>query len=238
VALDTSGDALHKRGYRDLTAAAPLKETLAAGLISLARWFPDRPFADPLCGSGTLPIEAAMYGLNIAPGLMRHFDAEGWPTVPATVWREARKEALDLRKRDVHLQIQGSDIDPAMIGLSQHHAKRAGVADQITFEARPVKLFGTHGDYGTIVTNPPYGERLGDEPEVEQLYREMGEAFRRNETWSVYVLTSFDRFEHFYGKKADKKRKLYNGRIRCDLYQYQGPRPPRPKRDGDDAPRA
>lgn len=230
VALDTSGEALHRRGYRELAATAPLKETLAAGLISLARWYPERPFADPLCGSGTIAIEAAQIGLNLAPGLRRHFDAEGWSNMPVTAWREARKEALDLRKRDVQLQIQASDIDPLVLNLAIHNAKMAGVLDQIRFEHKPVKDFVAYGDFGTIVTNPPYGERLGEEHEVEQLYREMGDAFRRNETWSAYVLTSFERFEHFYGKRAEKKRKLYNGRIRCDLYQYPGPRPPRAPR--------
>jgi putative N6-adenine-specific DNA methylase len=150
--------------------------------------------------------------------------------MPVTAWREARKEALDLRKRDVQLQIQASDIDPLVLNLAIHNAKMAGVLDQIRFENKPVKDFTAYGDYGTIVTNPPYGERLGEEHEVEQLYREMGDAFRRNETWSAYVLTSFERFEHFYGKRAEKKRKLYNGRIRCDLYQYPGPRPPRAPR--------
>lgn len=231
IMIDTSGDGLHKRGYRELGATAPLKETLGAGLISLARWFPERPFADPLCGSGTLPIEAAMIGLNLAPGLNRYFDAEKWPTMPVTAWREARKEALDLRKRGVKLQIQASDRDPAVLSMANHHAKKAGVADQVRFEQLPVLNWAPRGDYGTIVTNPPYGERLGDEAEVEQLYREMGQAFRRNETWGAYVLTSFDRFEHFYGKRAEKKRKLYNGKIRCDLYQYPGPRPPRPPKE-------
>jgi putative N6-adenine-specific DNA methylase len=231
IALDSSGEGLHRRGYRELTATAPLKETLAAGLLSLSRWYTDRPFADPLCGSGTIPIEAALLALNIAPGLHRHFDAEAWPLVPAQLWRDARKEALDLRQLKNHVQIQASDIDPDVLSLAGHHARLAGVADHVRFETRPVKLFGTNADYGTIVTNPPYGERLGDEPQVEQLYREMGEAFRRNETWSVFVLTSFDRFEHFYGKKADKKRKLYNGRIRCDFYQYMGPRPPRERKE-------
>ena len=196
--------------------------------ISLARWYPERPFADPLCGSGTLPIEAALYGLNIAPGIKRHFDAEQWPTMAESIWREARKEALDLRKRGVQLNIHGSDVDPAMINLCNHHARRAGVADQITFEARPVKLFGTHGDYGTIVTNPPYGERLGSEREVAALTRDMARAFRAGApTWGVHVLTAFPGFEALYGP-APKKRKLYNGKLRCDLFSYPGPRRPRP----------
>jgi putative N6-adenine-specific DNA methylase len=228
IALDTSGDGLHKRGYRELTATAPLKETLAAGLISLARWFPDRPFADPLCGSGTIPIEAAMIGLNIAPGLNRRFDAEYWPMIDAKVWRDARREALDLRQLKNELQIQASDISGEVLVLANHHARLAGVAEHVRFERLPVSEFRTRADYGTIITNPPYGERLGEEREVEQLYREMGEAFTRNDTWGVYVLTSNERFDFFYGQRAEKKRKLYNGKIRCDLYQYPGPRPPRP----------
>ena len=234
LTIDTTGDGLHKRGYRPIVAPAPLKETLAAGLILVSRWHPDRPFADPLCGSGTLPLEAAMIGLNRAPGRYRGFDAEAWPLVPSEVWQEAREEADDLLQRDRKLQIFGWDSSPEAIKLARFHAEQAGLADHVRFDVRSVKDFQLPnepegGSYGFIVTNPPYGERLGEEKEVEQLYREMGEAFARYPTWSAFVLTSFERFEHFYGKPAAKKRKLYNGRIRCDLYQYPGPRRPRPQ---------
>lgn len=228
LTIDTTGEGLHKRGYRTLVATAPLKETLAAGLVSLARWRPERPFADPLCGSGTLPIEAALIGLNVAPGKFRRFDAEHWPFIPERVWREARQEAIAAERRDRTLAITGSDVDPAVLELARLHAKQAGVADRVRFVQRPVTAFAPEGEYGVIVTNPPYGERLAEAREVEQLYGEMGEAFSRAPSWSVYVLTAFEQFERFYGKRADKKRKLYNGRLRCDLYQYFGPRPPRP----------
>ena len=228
LTIDTTGDGLHKRGYRPIVAPAPLKETLAAGLILVSRWHPDRPFADPLCGSGTIPLEAAMIGLNRAPGRYRTFDAEAWPLVPAEVWAEARKEADDLLVRDRKLSIVGSDLSPEAVKLARFHAEQAGLSEHVRFEVKPVKDFRPEGEYGFIITNPPYGERLGEEKEVEQLYREMGQAFAQAPTWSAFVLTSFERFEHFYGKPAAKKRKLYNGRIRCDLYQYPGPRRPRP----------
>ncbi|MFP5504330.1 MAG: class I SAM-dependent RNA methyltransferase [Candidatus Sericytochromatia bacterium] len=227
LTLDTSGDGLHKRGYRPLVAAAPIKETLAAGLVMLSRWRPGRPFADPMCGSGTIPIEAAMQGLNMAPGKLRHFEAEKWPAIPASVWREARQEAVASERRDLEIDIVGSDIDPENLALARHHAERAGLSRFIRFEERPVSEFRPSGPYGVLLTNPPYGERLEDEPAVERLYREMGQAFLPHETWSFFVITRFDRFEHFFGKKAAKKRKLYNGRLKVDLYQYHGPRPPR-----------
>lgn len=228
LTIDTTGDGLHKRGYRPIVAPAPLKETLAAGLIMLSRWHPDRPFADPLCGSGTLPLEAAMIGLNRAPGRNRTFDAESWPLIPAAIWREAREEADELLVRDRRLQIVGSDVSAEAIKLAQFHAEQAGLSQHVRFEVKPVKAFRPEGEFGVIVTNPPYGERLGEQKEVEKLYREMGQAFAQAPTWGAYVLTSFERFEHFYGKRAEKKRKLYNGRIRCDYYQYPGPRRPRP----------
>ncbi|MNK78123.1 Ribosomal RNA large subunit methyltransferase L [compost metagenome] len=229
LTIDTTGDGLHKRGYRPIVAPAPLKETLAAGLILVSRWHPDRPFADPLCGSGTIPLEAAMIGLNRAPGRYRTFDSEAWPLVPPEVWQEARQEADDLLVRDRTLQIVGSDLSPEAVKLARFHAEQAGLSEHVRFEVKPVKDFQAQGEYGFIITNPPYGERLGEEKEVEQLYREMGEAFAKASTWSSFVLTSFERFEHFFGKPAAKKRKLYNGRIRCDLYQYPGPRRPRPQ---------
>lgn len=228
LTLDTSGEGLHKRGYRTLTAAAPLKETMAAGLLSIARWYTDRPFADPLCGSGTLPLEAAMMALSIAPGKLRRFDAEAWKGVPARIWQDARMEALDGERRNTEIDIRGSDIDESVLSLARKHADVLGLGRRLKFERIPVKDFRVTAEYGTIVTNPPYGERLGEAAAVEQLYREMGEAFAQAPTWSVHVLTAYERFERCIGKVAAKKRKLFNGGIRCDLYSYPGPRRPRP----------
>lgn len=228
LTLDTSGEGLHKRGYRPLTAAAPLKETMAAGLLSIARWHPDRPFVDPLCGSGTLPLEAAMQALNIAPGKLRRFDAELWGSLPPQIWREARKEALDGETRHRDIDISGSDIDEGVLQLARKHADILGLSRRIRFERFPVKNFHHDGEYGFIITNPPYGERLGETAAVEQLYQEMGMAFARVPTWSVYVLTAFERFERPFGRVAAKKRKLFNGGLRCDLFSYPGPRRPRP----------
>lgn len=226
ITIDTSGAGLHKRGYRKLSMPAPLKETLAAALVELSYWNPDRILLDPFCGSGTIPIEAALSGLNIAPGLQRRFAAEAWPVIPSGLWQTAREEAYDLVKRDSRLTIWGSDIDSKVLSLARYHAKQAGVLEQITFTRRPVAELAVAEKYGCIICNPPYGERLGEKKEAEEVYRQMGRAFRPLETWSVYVLTSHEGFERFYGRKADRKRKLYNGRIRCDYYQFYGPKPP------------
>lgn len=226
ITLDTSGVALHKRGYRKLSMPAPLKETLAAALVELSYWNPDRILLDPFCGSGTIPIEAALIGLNIAPGLKREFAAESWPVIGPSVWKTAREEAQDLMRRDRRLAILGSDIDQEVLSLANYHAKQAGVAGNIKFVRLPVAEVTTSHEYGCIICNPPYGERLGEKTEAEEVYRQMGRAFAPLETWSVYVLTSHEGFERFYGRKADRKRKLYNGRIRCDYYQFYGPKPP------------
>ena len=227
LTVDTSGAGLHKRGYRKLSSEAPLKETLAAGMINLARWFDDRVFMDPLCGSGTIPVEAALIGLNIAPGNKRSFDAQLWPAVPEKLWHEARAEAADLVKKDCKLRIIGTDIDEKVLSLARYHAQAAGVAEHIHFQRLPVSEVRTKSKYGYIVCNPPYGERLGEAKEVEALYREMGRVFGSLDTWSYYIITSYPRFEQLFGRKADKRRKLYNGRIECHYYQYFGPRPPR-----------
>nr|AHZ45647.1 putative RNA methylase [uncultured bacterium] len=227
LTIDTSGEGLHKRGYRPHTAAAPLKETLAAGLISLARWFPDRPFADPFCGSGTLPLEAAMIALKIAPGKLRRFDAEGWPAIHERHWRNARREALEGESRANEIEIAGSDIDPGVLNLARRSADVLGLGRRLRFEQVPVKDFKPVGEYGFVVTNPPYGERLGESHEVEAMYHELGLAMQAAPTWSVYVLTANERFERPFGRVAAKKRKLFNGGIRCDLYAYPGPRRPR-----------
>lgn len=228
LTLDTSGAGLHKRGYRKLSATAPLKETLAAALIDLSRWHPDRLFLDPFCGSGTLPIEAALIAMNQAPGLKREFAAEKWPLIPERLWQEARIEANDLIKRDLPLKIRGSDINPEVLSLARYHARQAGVEDKIHFQQMALDQVQTKEKYGFMVCNPPYGQRLEDIRTVERLYREMGGIFRKNfETWSFYVITQHKEFERLLGRIADKKRKLYNGRIECQYYQIYGPKPPR-----------
>jgi putative N6-adenine-specific DNA methylase len=225
LTIDTSGTGLHKRGYRELHSGAPIKETMAAALIMLTNWTPDKPFVDPFCGSGTLPIEAAMIGQNIAPGVNREFASENWSWIDKKVWYQAVEEANDLAKYDLPLDIQGSDIDHKMIELSINNAREAGFEDFLTFKQMQVRDFTTKKEYGYVVTNPPYGERLGERSEVEQLYKDMGSVFRPLDTWSVYVITSNEKFEQLYGKPASKKRKLYNGDLKTDYYQYFGKRP-------------
>jgi putative N6-adenine-specific DNA methylase len=227
ITIDTSGQGLHKRGYRVDQGEAPLKETLAAALVSLTNWNPDKPFIDPFCGSGTIPIEAALIGQNIAPGFNREFVSENWNWFPSNVWDEARTEAEDLAKYDQPLDIMGTDIDHRMIKIAQENSFEAGLGDLIQYKQMQVRDITTPKEYGVIVGNPPYGERLGDKPAVEQMYKEMGQAFSRLDTWSIYIMTSNENFEQFYGKPATKKRKLFNGFIRTDLYQYWGKRPPR-----------
>ncbi|MBC1315736.1 THUMP domain-containing class I SAM-dependent RNA methyltransferase [Listeria booriae] len=227
ITLDTSGAGLHKRGYRVGQGGAPLKETMAAALVLLTSWHPDRPFYDPVCGSGTIPIEAALIGRNIAPGLRRNFVCETWDWMLADVWEKARQEAEEAANYDQPLDILGTDIDHRMIEISKQNAFEAGLEDVIEFKQMQVVDFTTEKEYGVIVANPPYGERLEDEESVRELYREMRSVYRNMPTWSVYVLTSYEMFEEVYAKRATKKRKLYNGYLRTDLYQYWGPRPPR-----------
>jgi len=227
LTIDTSGAGLHKRGYRKLSVQAPLKETLAAALISLTYWRPDRLLVDPLCGSGTIPIEAALIGLNLAPGLNRDFAAGQWPNIPSTLWKRAREEARDRADRGRKLMILGSDVDGEVLSLARYHARQAGVDRQVAFQEMPVSEIRSKEQYGFIICNPPYGERLGEQKEVERLYREMGKAFKTLDTWSFYVLTAHPEFERLFGRRSDKKRKLYNGRIQCNYYQFLGPKPPR-----------
>ncbi|MBU4533170.1 MAG: class I SAM-dependent RNA methyltransferase [Firmicutes bacterium] len=227
LTIDTSGAGLHKRGYRKLGSTAPLKETLAAALVLLSYWRPERPLIDPLCGSGTIPIEAALIGLNIAPGLGREFAAEKWPVIPASLWKEARVEARHLISHDRELEITGSDNDSEVLSLARHHAEQAGVDDQVLFRHRSLANYSSAYPYGCVITNPPYGERLGESGAVENLYREMGRVFQAFGTWSFYILTAYPGFERLFGRPADRKRKLYNGRIECHYYQFFGPRPPR-----------
>ena len=227
ITIDTSGQGLHKRGYRLDQGEAPLKETLAAALIMVTNWKPDRPFIDPFCGSGTIPIEAALIGQNIAPGFNREFASESWDWIPSKVWDEVRTEAEDLANYDQPLDITGSDIDHRMVKIAQENAFEAGLGDLIQFKQMQVTDISTNKDYGVIVGNPPYGERLGEKREIEHMYKEMGQAFNKLDTWSIYILTSNEQFEQFYGKPATKKRKLFNGFIRTDLYQYWGKKQPR-----------
>ncbi|MGX1264005.1 putative N6-adenine-specific DNA methylase [Rossellomorea marisflavi] len=229
LTLDTSGQGLHKRGYRVGQGDAPLKETLAAALIQLTTWNPDRPFVDPFCGSGTIAIEAALIGQNIAPGFNREFLSEAWPLMNRDVWDRTRMEAEDQANYDQPLEILGTDIDHRMIAIAKENAIEAGLGDLVKFKQMQVRDFTSELEYGVIVGNPPYGERLGDRKEVELMYREMGQAFSKLDTWSVYMMTSLEHFEECYGKQATKKRKLFNGFIRTDYYQYWGPRPPRKK---------
>lgn len=228
LTLDTTGIGLHKRGYRKLTAPAPLRETLAASLVLLSRWHPDRILVDPLCGSGTIPIEAGLIARNIAPGLFREFDSTHWKVMPTRAWQDAKREAEDLMRRDAAIRgIYGSDLSAEVLGTARYHAKLAGLEDVINFEKKAVQDFSSKRKYGYIITNPPYGERLGEKPEVDQLYRDMGQVFKPLETWSIFVITPHPDFERLFDRVAHKKRKLYNGNIRCDLYQYFGPRPPK-----------
>lgn len=235
LTIDTSGAGLHKRGYRKLGSDAPLKETLASAMVALSRWRPDRALIDPFCGSGTIPIEAALMGLNIAPGLNREFDSEKWPVIPGSFWRASREEARDMIARDIKLHVHGFDMDDRVLSLARYHARQAGLEGVVTFQAKPVSELRSRHKYGYIICNPPYGVRLGDRPEVDRLYREMGPVFNELDTWSYYILTAHPGFERLFGRSADKKRKLYNGRIQCNYYQYYGPRPPR-KGEGENLP--
>ncbi|KAA9026082.1 THUMP domain-containing class I SAM-dependent RNA methyltransferase [Niallia endozanthoxylica] len=227
LTIDTSGSGLHKRGYRVGQGEAPLKETLAAALVLLTNWTPDRPFVDPFCGSGTIPIEAALIGQNIAPGFNREFVSESWNWIDQKVWDDARVEVEDLAKYNQPLDITGSDIDHRLVNIAKENAFEAGLGDLITYKQMRVQDFTTQKEYGVLVGNPPYGERLGEKAAVHQMYREMGQAFSNLDTWSIYMLTSEEEFETYFGKKTTKKRKLFNGFIRTDYYQYWGKRPPR-----------
>jgi len=227
VTLDTSGVGLHKRGYRGRAGEAPLKETLAAGMILLSRWHPDTALIDPFCGSGTIPIEAAFLGMNLAPGLQRSFIAENWPFLPQKLWDRARQEAREKASPGTILKIAGSDLNPEAVELARQNAARAGVAHGLRLENRPFSELKSSEQYGKIVCNPPYGEREGEIAGAKKLYRDMGRVFSCFPTWSFYVLTSMPGFEKLLGRKASKRRKLYNGRIEVHYYQYFGPRPSR-----------
>lgn len=231
ITLDTSGIGLHKRGYRENQLSAPLKETLASALIDLSYYKKERFFIDPTCGSGTIPIEAAMIAKNIAPGLMRNFASENWDFIDKSYWKEARKEAYSKIDVSCRPEIYASDIDEKAIQIAKGNAKIAGVDDCIRFEVKPLnKLDIKNIKYGICVCNPPYAERIGVLEEVEQLYKDMGKIFNSNKTFSTYILTSHESFEKLYGKKSDKKRKLFNGNVKVEYYQFFGERPPKAKK--------
>ena len=227
LTIDTSGEGLHKRGYREKALEAPLKETLAAAMIQLSFWNKDRILVDTFCGSGTIPIEAAMIGKNIAPGLQRNFASEEWPQIGERLWKEERVNALKAINQDINLKIYAYDIDEKAVEIAKNNAFEAGVDDCIDFTVKDIRKLDFDGEYGVIISNPPYGERLGDEEKVKRLYSTMGQKFNKLNTWSKYILTSFEEFEKYYKKEADKKRKLYNGRLKVNYYQYFGLRPPK-----------
>jgi putative N6-adenine-specific DNA methylase len=219
LTIDTSGPGLNRRGYRRQAGLAPLKETLAAALVLLSRWSAGEPFADPLCGSGTIPIEAALIGRNIAPGLTRSFVSETWVQFPPALWKEVRREAR-AAARPAALTLLASDRDEGVLAMAKENANRAGVGDSILFRRADALGFTSGLEGGTLVTNPPYGERLGEGKDVEELYRILGSLFRALGTWHFLILSAHTGFERFFGRKADRNRKLYNGDIRCYLYEY------------------
>ena len=233
VGIDTSGDSLHKRGYRELSSKAPITETLAAALILLTPWRKDRILVDPFCGSGTFPIEAAMIAANIAPGMNRSFLAEQWTNlIPKKCWYEAVDEADALVDTEVKVDIQGYDIDGDIVRAARENAERAGVSHMIHFQQRPVSALSHPKKYGFIITNPPYGERIEEKENLPALYREIGEAYRRVDAWSMYMITAYEDAERYIGRKADRNRKIYNGMMRTYFYQFMGPKPPK-RRPGE-----
>lgn len=220
LTVDTTGHGLHKRGYREETGEAPLRENLAAALVLLSRWRPDRVLADPFCGSGTIPIEAAMIGKNIAPGLKRSFSSESWPQIPQLLWDRVRREARN-RINGLQFRVLASDNDFKVLKKARENAGNAGVGDLIAFQKLSFEEFRSRKKYGFIICNPPYGERMGDKEAIEKLYKKMGEGFSKLDTWSFFILSAHPGFQAFFGKRAAKNRKLYNGGIKCYLYEYQ-----------------
>ncbi len=230
VALDTTGESLHKRGYRKMTSKAPIEETLAAALIMLTPWNKDRILVDPFCGSGTFPIEAAMIAANIAPGMNRSFLSEDWKNIiPRKCWYDAMDEANEMVDDTVSVDIQGYDLDGEVIKAARANAELAGVAHMIHFQQRPVSELSHPKKYGFIITNPPYGERIEDKRNLPALYSQIGERFRGLDSWSAYVITSYEDVEKHMGRKADKNRKIYNGMMKTYYYQFMGPKPPKRK---------
>ena len=228
VGLDSTGDSLHKRGYRKKQGAAPIAENLAAALIMLTPWKRDRILVDPFCGSGTFPIEAALMAANIAPGMNREFTAESWGhIIEKKSWYRAIDEAEDNIIKVPDSDIQGYDIDPAVISVARENAELAGVSDMIHFQERPVDRLSHSGKYGFIITNPPYGERLEEKAALPKIYRELGEAFKKLDTWSLYMISSYEDSGKYIGRKSDKNRKIYNGMIQTRFYMFTGPKPPK-----------
>lgn len=228
VAIDTSGESLHKRGYRTMTSKAPITETLAAALIMLTPWRGDRILIDPFCGSGTFPIEAAMMAAGIAPGMNRSFTAENWTNlIDRQLWYDTVEEAAEQVNTDIEVDIQGYDIDGDVVKAARENAKRAGVENLIHFQQRPVSALSHPKKYGFIITNPPYGERLEEKEALPELYTQIGEAIRRLDSWSAYMITSYADTERYIGRKADKNRKIYNGMLKTYFYQFLGPKPPK-----------
>ena len=228
VAIDTSGESLHKRGYRTMTSKAPITETLAAALIMLTPWRGDRILIDPFCGSGTFPIEAAMMAAGIAPGMNRSFTAENWTNlIDRQLWYDTVEEAAEQVNTDIEVDIQGYDIDGDVVKAARENAKRAGVENLIHFQQRPVSALSHPKKYGFIITNPPYGDRLEEKEALPELYTQIGEAIRRLDSWSAYMITSYADTERYIGRKADKNRKIYNGMLKTYFYQFLGPKPPK-----------
>ena len=230
VGIDTTGISLHKRGYREVSGKAPITETLAAALIMLTPWRKDRILVDPFCGSGTFPIEAAMMAANIAPGMNRSFLSEKWDNlITKKNWYDVIDEANDMICDDVEVDIQGYDVDSSVIKIARRNAREAGVEHLIHFQERDVMDLNHPKKYGFIITNPPYGERLEDKKDLPDLYRAFGESFKRLDSWSAYMITSYDDAERYFGRKADKNRKIYNGMLKTYYYQFLGPKPPKRK---------
>ena len=232
VALDTTGESLHKRGYRTLTSKAPITETLAAALIMLTPWKSDRILVDPFCGSGTFPIEAAMIAANMAPGMNREFLSEDWKhLIPRKCWYDAMDEANDLVDLSVQTDIQGYDIDGDIVRAARANAKAAGVDELIHFQQRSVSDLSHPKKYGFLITTPPYGERIEDKKNLPELYKTIGERFAELDSWSAYIITAYEDTERYFGRKADKNRKIYNGMMKTYFYQFLGPKPPRKRED-------
>ena len=232
VTIDTTGESLHKRGYRTMSGLAPISETLAAALIKLTPWHADRILVDPFCGSGTFPIEAALMAANIAPGMNRDFTAQEWENmILKKIWYEASEEARDLAKPDLAVDIQGYDIDGDVIRIARENAKRAGVDHLIHFQKRSIQQLRHPKKYGFVITNPPYGERMEDKRDLPKLYEQIGEAYRNLDAWSLYIITGYEDTERFIGRNADKKRKIYNGMLKTNFYQFMGPKPPKRKKE-------
>lgn len=227
IGINTSGVGLHKRGYRTYQGAAPLKETLAAGLIQLSFWNASRPFIDPFCGTGTIPIEAAMLARNMAPGLQRSFASESWPVFPSNLWSETRAAAEAAIQPHLELPLIATDQDNRALNAARKHAQQAGVFEDLHIQQKPFTELTTSKKYGCLITNPPYGERVGSQTDVYELYQQFPQVLAALETWSIYILTAHSSFELTFGREADRRRKLYNGRIECTYYQFYGPKPPR-----------